>query len=87
MKLTKKQKDIKKNVELNKDYKIAEAVALVKKFAKAKFDESVDLAINLGVDPETCRPGCKGTVSLPHGTGKNSQSTCNRKTRKTAGSN
>jgi large subunit ribosomal protein L1 len=70
MKLTKKQKDIKKNVELNKDYKIAEAVVLVKKFAKAKFDESVDLAINLGVDPKHADQVVRGTVSLPHGTGK-----------------
>lgn len=70
MKLTKKQKEIKKNVELNKDYKITEAVALVKKFAKAKFDESVDLAINLGVDPKHADQVVRGTVSLPHGTGK-----------------
>jgi large subunit ribosomal protein L1 len=70
MKLTKKQKDIKKNVELNKDYKIAEAVALVKKFAKAKFDESVDVAVNLGVDPKHADQVVRGTVSLPHGTGK-----------------
>ncbi len=70
MKLTKKQKEIKKNVELNKDYKIAEAVAIVKKFAKAKFDESVDLAVNLGVDPKHADQVVRGTVSLPHGTGK-----------------
>lgn len=70
MKLTKKQKDIKKNLELNKDYKIAEAVALVKKFAKAKFNESVDLAVNLGVDPKHADQVVRGTVSLPHGTGK-----------------
>jgi large subunit ribosomal protein L1 len=70
MKLTKKQKDIKKNVELNKDYKISEAVALVKKFAKAKFDESVDIAVNLGVDPKHADQVVRGTVSLPHGTGK-----------------
>jgi large subunit ribosomal protein L1 len=70
MKLTKKQKEIKKNVELNKDYKITEAVAIVKKFAKAKFDESVDLAVNLGVDPKHADQVVRGTVSLPHGTGK-----------------
>ncbi len=70
MKLTKKQKDIKKNLELNKDYKIAEAIALVKKFAKAKFDESVDIAVNLGVDPKHADQVVRGTVSLPHGTGK-----------------
>jgi len=70
MRLTKKQKDIKKNVELNKDYKMAEAIALVKKFAKAKFDESVDIAVNLGVDPKHADQVVRGTVSLPHGTGK-----------------
>jgi large subunit ribosomal protein L1 len=70
MKLTKKQKDIKKNVELNKEYKISEAVAIVKKFAKAKFDESVDIAVNLGVDPKHADQVVRGTVSLPHGTGK-----------------
>lgn len=70
MKLTKKQKDIKKNVELNKDYKIAEAIAIVKKYAKAKFDESVDVAVNLGVDPKHADQVVRGTVSLPHGTGK-----------------
>lgn len=70
MKLTKKQKDIKKNAELNKDYKIAEAITLVKKFAKAKFDESVDIAVNLGVDPKHADQVVRGTVSLPHGTGK-----------------
>ena len=70
MKLTKKQKDVKKNVELNKDYKMTEAVALVKKFAKAKFDESVDVAVNLGVDPKHADQVVRGTVSLPHGTGK-----------------
>jgi large subunit ribosomal protein L1 len=70
MKLTKKQKEIVKSVDLKKDYKISEAVTIIKKYAKAKFDESVDLAINLGVDPKHADQVVRGTVSLPHGTGK-----------------
>ena len=70
MKISKKHKEIKKSLDLNKDYKIREAVALVKKFATAKFDESVDIAINLGVDPKHADQVVRGTVTLPHGTGK-----------------
>jgi large subunit ribosomal protein L1 len=70
MKLTKKQKEIVKSTDLKKDYKITEAVALIKKHAKAKFDESVDIAINLGVDPKHADQVVRGTVSLPNGTGK-----------------
>ncbi len=70
MKLTKKQKEIAKNVDLRKDYNIAEAVSIVKKYAKAKFDESVDVAVNLGVDPKHADQVVRGTVTLPHGTGK-----------------
>ena len=70
MKLTKNQKNITKNLDAAKQYNIAEAVALVKKFAKSKFDESVDVAVNLGVDPKHADQVVRGTVSLPHGTGK-----------------
>ena len=70
MKLTKKQKEIVKNLDVNKEYKIADAVDLIKKFAKAKFDESVDIAVNLGVDPKHADQVVRGTVALPHGTGK-----------------
>lgn len=70
MKLTKKQKEMQKSIDLKKEYKISEAVSLVKKFAKAKFDESVDIAINLGVDPKHADQVVRGTVALPHGTGK-----------------
>ncbi len=70
MKLTKKQKEIAKNVDLRKEYSIAEAVSIVKKYAKAKFDESVDVAVNLGVDPKHADQVVRGTVTLPHGTGK-----------------
>lgn len=70
MKLTKKQKEISKEFNPKKEYKIAEAVSVLKKFAKAKFDESVDIAINLGVDPKHADQVVRGTVSLPNGTGK-----------------
>jgi large subunit ribosomal protein L1 len=70
MKLTKKEKVIKKNEDFSKSYKISEAVALVKKYAKSKFDESVDIAMSLGVDPKHADQVVRGTVSLPHGTGK-----------------
>jgi len=70
MKLTKKQKEIAKSGDLKKEYKIAEAVKIVKKYAKAKFDESVDIAMNLGVDPKHADQVVRGTVALPNGTGK-----------------
>ena len=51
-------------------YALRDAVALVKSAAYAKFDESVDLAIRLGVDPKRSDQMVRGTTSLPHGTGK-----------------
>ncbi|MFM8280179.1 MAG: 50S ribosomal protein L1 [Bacteroidota bacterium] len=59
-----------KNVDLAKEYILREAVELVKKNATAKFDESFDVAIRLGVDPRKADQLVRGTVSLPHGTGK-----------------
>src|ERR1044072_5844532 len=53
-----------------KQYTVEEAVGLVKELAKRKFDESVDVAIRLGVDPRKADQMVRGTVSLPHGTGK-----------------
>lgn len=70
MKLTKKLKEINKKTDLKKEYKISEAVSIVKQFATAKFDESVDIAVKLGVDPKHADQVVRGTVSLPHGTGK-----------------
>jgi large subunit ribosomal protein L1 len=70
MKLTKKQKEITKTLDSKKEYKIAEAVSILKKYANAKFDESVDIAINLGVDPKHADQVVRGTVALPNGTGK-----------------
>lgn len=70
MKLTKKQKSIAETVDTNKEYSITEAVAKLKGSAKAKFDESIDVAVRLGVDPKHADQVVRGTVSLPHGTGK-----------------
>ncbi|MBN8570314.1 MAG: 50S ribosomal protein L1 [Ignavibacteria bacterium] len=69
MKLTKRQKDNSK-IDVSKEYNIADAVELLKKAKSAKFDESVDIAVRLGVDPKHADQVVRGTVSLPNGTGK-----------------
>ncbi len=57
-------------VDTSKGYDLREAVAIVKKTASAKFDETVELALKLGVDPRQADQMVRGTTSLPHGTGK-----------------
>lgn len=57
-------------VDPNKRYSLEEAVSIAKKTARTKFDETVDLAVNLGVDPKQADQMVRGTVVLPHGTGK-----------------
>ena len=57
-------------VDGQKAYELADAITLVKEVATAKFDESVDLAFKLGVDPKQADQMVRGTVSLPHGLGK-----------------
>ena len=69
MKLTKNRKNINSNLKREDSYSIAEAVKLLKSFKFTKFDESVDLAINLGVDPRHADQNIRLTTSLPHGTG------------------
>lgn len=69
-KLSKKQKASQAKVDANKLYLIEEAMAVVKYANYAKFDASVDLHIKLGVDPRKADQAIRGTVSLPHGTGK-----------------
>ena len=59
-----------KTVDVAKAYALAEAVALVKQNAKAKFDETVEIAMNLGIDPRHADQMVRGLVGLPHGTGK-----------------
>ncbi len=70
MKLTKRQKALATAVQPGKLYPIAEALALVKKTAIAKFDESVDVAVNLGIDAKKSDQAVRGSVVLPAGTGK-----------------
>ncbi|MEN3952902.1 50S ribosomal protein L1 [Iodidimonas sp. SYSU 1G8] len=69
-KLTKRQKDARKAVDSNKSYSIDEAVALLKQHAKSKFDETIEVAMNLGVDPRHADQMVRGVVLLPNGTGK-----------------
>lgn len=70
MSLTKKRKVAEAKVDKNKAYSLKEAAALVKTINCTKFDSSVDLHIRLGVDPKKADQQVRGTVSLPHGTGK-----------------
>jgi large subunit ribosomal protein L1 len=60
-------------IDRSRSYPLGEAVALLKSFPPAKFDESVDLAINLGVDPKHADQMVRGTISLPHGIGKSTR--------------
>ena len=69
-KLTKRQKEIQEKVDSNKQYGIEEAVGLLKELSKVKFSETVDAAINLGIDPRKSDQAVRGATSLPHGTGK-----------------
>jgi large subunit ribosomal protein L1 len=70
MGITKKRKAIAGKVDANKTYSLAEASSLVKEINCTKFDSSVDLHIKLGVDPKKADQLVRGTVTLPHGTGK-----------------
>jgi len=70
-KLSKKMAIASKKVDSNKLYDLTEAMKLVKEVNLTKFDSSVDLHIRLGVDPRKADQAIRGTVNLPHGTGKN----------------
>ncbi len=70
MKHGKRYNEAAKKIEPQKAYSISEAVDLVKQTANAKFVESVDIAVRLGVDPRKADQMVRGTVALPHGTGK-----------------
>jgi large subunit ribosomal protein L1 len=69
-KLTKNQKAIAGKVDSNKEYTINEASKLLKDITYTKFDASVDLDVRLGVDPRKADQMVRGSVALPHGTGK-----------------
>uniref|UniRef100_UPI0037439F92 50S ribosomal protein L1 n=1 Tax=Ginsengibacter hankyongi TaxID=2607284 RepID=UPI0037439F92 len=68
--MTKKRKEANAKVDQNKTYSLKEASSLIKDINTTKFDSSVDLHIRLGVDPKKADQAVRGTVSLPHGTGK-----------------
>jgi large subunit ribosomal protein L1 len=70
MSLTKKRKVAQAKVDNNKVYSLKEASSLVKEINCTKFDSSVDVHIRLGVDPKKADQAIRGTVTLPHGTGK-----------------
>lgn len=69
-KLTKKKQEILKKVKPGQAYTVAEAVKLLKSFASKKFNEAVDVAINLGIDARKSDQMVRGATSLPKGTGK-----------------
>ena len=75
-KLTKNQKSVADKVEAGKAYTLAEAAELVKEITTTKFDASFDIDIRLGVDPRKANQMVRGTVSLPHGTGKVTRVLC-----------
>jgi len=66
----KKTEAIREKIEAGKEYSLEDAVRLVKETVYAKFDETVDLAVNLGIDPRKSEQMVRGTVVLPHGIGK-----------------
>jgi large subunit ribosomal protein L1 len=68
--ISKKRKSVQSKVDGAKQYSLKEASALVKQVTTCKFDASVDLHIRLGVDPKKADQAIRGTVTLPHGTGK-----------------
>lgn len=70
MKRSKKYRSMNEKLDRLKAYELEEGVKLLKEFEMTKFDESVDIAIRLGVDPKKADQMVRGTVSLPHGTGK-----------------
>jgi large subunit ribosomal protein L1 len=69
-KVSKKRKAADAKFDQNKSYSLSEASKIVKDITTTKFDSSVDVAIRLGVDPRKANQMVRGTVSLPHGTGK-----------------
>jgi large subunit ribosomal protein L1 len=69
-KLTKRMRVIREKVDVTKEYEINEAVALLKELATAKFTESVDVAVNLGIDARKSDQNVRGATVLPNGTGR-----------------
>ena len=70
MALSKRIKEIKENIDSLKSYDIEEAIEILKSSSKVKFNESVDLSVNLGIDATKSDQGVRGSSTLPHGIGK-----------------
>ncbi len=70
MRKTKRNKELSETVNISTEYKLDEAINTLKGNSKVKFVESLDCAMKLGVDPKHADQMVRGTVSLPHGTGK-----------------
>jgi large subunit ribosomal protein L1 len=70
MTIGKRTKAVRQGIDPAKAYSIAEAIKLVKERAKAKFDETIEIAMNLGVDPKHADQMVRGVVTLPNGTGR-----------------
>ncbi len=68
-KLSKRVRAFRERVDANKSYPLDEAIAILKERATAKFNESVELAVNLGIDARKSDQGVRGATTLPHGTG------------------
>lgn len=69
-KLSKRQRAIREKVDSSKQYTIEEAVSLLKELSTVKFAETVDVSINLGIDPRKSDQSVRGATTLPHGNGK-----------------
>ena len=67
---SKRYKSVKDLIDVTKSYSFKEAISIIKKSKKLKFDETLDIAINLGIDPKHADQIVKGVVKLPYGTGK-----------------
>ncbi|WP_455478527.1 50S ribosomal protein L1 [Bartonella sp. B10] len=70
-KVAKRIKNIRKNIDFNRLYALADAVSMVKERAIAKFDETIEISMNLGVDPRHADQMVRGVAHLPNGTGRN----------------
>ena len=70
MKVSKRVKSLRESIDLKKEYSLEDAIKILQEKSKVKFTESLDCAMRLGVDPKHADQMIRGTVTLPHGTGK-----------------
>ena len=70
MAMSKRMKEIRSKIDKERAYEVNEGLSLLKELSSAKFDESVDASINLGVDPRKSDQNVRGSSVLPNGTGK-----------------